>query len=117
MASKIVRSERFIQNTKEVTDFAKKHGLQVKPFNNGYQLRLGGVIDIYPVNKRWHYLSTGQRGDYTNISELDMAIFATDFNNRYSPVHDEPSYDTEAIVEMIVGNDNNKRRRWWQIWR
>lgn len=117
MVSKIVRGENFKRQTEYILEFARKHDLKVQSFNHGYQLRIGGVIDIYPVNQRWHYLATGQRGDYTTIDELDMAIFATDFNNRYSPEHHELSYDTEAIIEMIVGNDNNKRRRWWQIWR
>jgi hypothetical protein len=32
-----------------------------------YQYRINGVIDIYPVNKRWHDLRSGQRGNYNDL--------------------------------------------------
>lgn len=36
-----------------------------------YHLRVEGVLDIYPTNRRYHYLPTGKRGTYTqNVYDL-----------------------------------------------
>jgi hypothetical protein len=32
-----------------------------------YQYRINGVLDIYPVNKRWHDLRSGERGTYSEM--------------------------------------------------
>jgi hypothetical protein len=32
-----------------------------------YQYRINGILDIYPVNKRWHDLRSGDRGDYKEL--------------------------------------------------
>ena len=32
-----------------------------------YQYRINGILDIYPVNKRWHDLRNGDRGSYDEM--------------------------------------------------
>ena len=32
-----------------------------------YQFRVNGVLDIYPVNRRWHDLRSGGRGFYYEL--------------------------------------------------
>lgn len=125
MANSEARKRRFTENKAKVLAFAEKHHLQVRELNNGYQLRLGGLIDIYPVNKRWHYLQTNDRGGYDNIDELDMAVFATtpttpfiQVDTKYGPLSLKPKMwygpnptvhpDTQAIIDMIEGNDKKR---------
>lgn len=81
MANSEARKRRFEQNSAEVKQFADKHNLNIRELNHGYQLRIGGVIDIYPTNKRWHYLVTGERGGYTSITDIDLQIFRSDLRN------------------------------------
>jgi hypothetical protein len=35
-----------------------------------YQYRINGVIDIYPVNKRWHDLRNQERGSYGELIQF-----------------------------------------------
>src|SRR5205807_4294702 len=41
----------------------------VKPLTE-YQYRINGVIDIYPVNKKWHDLRNSERGEYQELVSL-----------------------------------------------
>ena len=38
-----------------------------------YQYRINGVLDIYPVNKRWHDIRSGERGNYNQMIKFVQA--------------------------------------------
>lgn len=65
------------ENTEIIEEFCAKHNLSLKYLNNGYQLRVNDVIDLYPVRQKWHYIKTGQRGTWEDINDLDLGIFYT----------------------------------------
>jgi hypothetical protein len=48
-------------------DKLRSMGYQLEDKNNGYQVRINGVLDIYPQNKRYHDLKANRRGDYKNL--------------------------------------------------
>lgn len=35
-----------------------------------YQLRIDGVLDLYPTGQKWHNLQTGERGMYSDPLEI-----------------------------------------------
>lgn len=35
-----------------------------------YQFRVNEILDIYPTNKKYHVLETGERGEYQDIYDL-----------------------------------------------
>lgn len=51
-------------------------GYEIREFTS-YQFRIEGVLDVYPVNRRWHDIKKNKRGGYEDI-------FA--FVQRYLPV-------------------------------
>jgi hypothetical protein len=53
----------------EKLDILAAYDYQVEPLTL-YQYRINGVLDIYPVNKRWHDMRTGQRGEYNELIEF-----------------------------------------------
>ena len=71
MASSQARSEWRERRTKIIMDYAKKYDLHVVPLNDGYQLRIDNIIDIYPTNGRYHVIFTGERGDW-HLSTGDL---------------------------------------------
>ena len=38
-----------------------------------YQFRINGLIDIYPIHRRYHVLKTGRRGNY-NYGKLKQVV-------------------------------------------
>ena len=32
-----------------------------------YQFRINGFMDVYPVNRKWHNIRTGERGTYQDV--------------------------------------------------
>jgi hypothetical protein len=35
-----------------------------------YQYRVDGILDLYPSNRKWHLLPTGERGQFKNITKI-----------------------------------------------
>jgi hypothetical protein len=50
----------------EKLDILVAYDYQVEPLTE-YQYRINGIIDIYPVNKRWHDIRSGERGNYEEL--------------------------------------------------
>jgi hypothetical protein len=50
----------------ERLDILAAHDYRIEPLTD-YQFRINGVVDIYPVNKRWHDLRSGERGSYEEM--------------------------------------------------
>lgn len=70
MPSKASRHHSLQRNTVIVQDFCHKYDLKLEQLNNGYQLRIEGVLDIYPVRGRWHNLTTHERGSWFTDGDL-----------------------------------------------
>jgi hypothetical protein len=49
-------------------------GYTVEAKNGGFHLRINDQLDVYPSNKRWHQLDTGDRGGYENMLALVKAM-------------------------------------------
>lgn len=49
------------------------NGYTVKQLTE-YQFRVNGKIDLYPIHKRYHVLSTERRGTYRNCLEFVRSI-------------------------------------------
>lgn len=58
-------------------ELIKQSGFTVKDLNNGYQIRINGVLDIYPVSKQYHDIKNNHRGSYRRNRML------ADFVKRY----------------------------------
>lgn len=42
-------------------------GFDVQDMNGGYQFRVDGKLDLYPIHRRYHVLQANQRGTYQNV--------------------------------------------------
>lgn len=109
MSKQMWRYAAFENNTKATEEFCEKHNLSIQYLNRGYQLRINGVIDIYPVRKKWHYLKTGERGEFDNINDMDLSIFEENTTVYLT---------TKPLSQAVITHtDSVKPRKWWQIWR
>jgi hypothetical protein len=70
MPSKYQRHKNFERNTRLIEAFCDENKIESEAFNNGYQIRLEGMIDLYPVRARWHNIKTGERGDWNGYKDL-----------------------------------------------
>ena len=114
MGKQVWRYAALTENTLDIQRFCAEKGLKLESLNNGYQLRVNGVIDLYPVRKKWHYLATGQRGEWDDLNDLDMSIF------NHHPVYTAATRENMYIansVDPIVKFNLAPRRRWWQFWK
>ena len=121
---------RFIDEKEKIKHFCIVHHLALHELGRGYQLRIGGVIDIYPVNKRWHYLKTGQRGSYDDINDLDLSIFNRDtirmgdYTPHESMLNEVSPFERNQYIPPLdiyrLEHPNTKlkpKRHWWQFWK
>ncbi len=54
------RAERIVEELKQVCEDLE---MSLEEINNyGTQFRIAGELDIYPINKKWHNITTGERG-------------------------------------------------------
>lgn len=70
MSSPAAREYYRKKRTEMVEKFCRKADFVLVPLNSGYQLRIENVLDVYPVNGRWCWLPTGERGDWNSINDL-----------------------------------------------
>lgn len=64
------RYANFENNTKRIIDFCNKYNLEITFLNNGYQIRIEGLLDVYPVRQKWCWLSTNERGVWYSPEDL-----------------------------------------------
>lgn len=57
-------------HTLEVERFCSANNFTLTILNNGFQLRIEDMIDIYPVNRKWHWLLSGERGTWQDVDDL-----------------------------------------------
>lgn len=85
------------KRTKIITDFCAKYGMSVNPLNNGYQLRIENLVDIYPTNGRYCILQSGERGGWHNYNDLKELML------RVIPAHGIKTYDVRRGEQPISG--------------
>lgn len=76
MSSPEARERWRTKRTDEIEHFCSKNGFSLVPLNNGYQLRIENVIDVYPTNGRWCWLPTGERGGFHTTNDLRKVMLA-----------------------------------------
>lgn len=64
------RHSALTRNSKGIIDFCDQFDLEWEEMNGLYQIRIEGVMDIYPVRKKYHWLPDGSRGDWVNLPNL-----------------------------------------------
>ena len=65
-------------------------GFKVHEFTP-YQFRVENVLDVYPVNRRWHDIEKNIRGTYKDISEFVIRFFG---NKLLTKKHDKNQKST-----------------------
>lgn len=128
MPSKIVNQRNFELNTRKIREFCKKYGMDLVELNNGYQMRIEDLVDLYPVRGRWHNIKTGERGDWFGEEDLRKLMLFAIPEMKVVEVKDGEMSWPKTDGEMIIGNrpfEVNKlepiemfykKPKWWQ-WR
>ena len=70
MSSSAARQHWREKRTEIVEQFCRHNSFKLEYLNQGYQLRIEGVMDVYPTNGRWCWLPTGERGGWHNDRDL-----------------------------------------------
>ena len=65
------RSARLPERQAEI-DALRGKGFDVQELNARYQFRIDGIVDLYPLHRRYHVLTTGKRGGYTDPVTVAM---------------------------------------------
>jgi hypothetical protein len=76
MSSAAARQRHQERRTKVARQFAKAYNFKLTELNNGYQLRIENELDLYPVNGRWCWLPTGERGDFETVMDIHNVMLA-----------------------------------------
>lgn len=72
-----------------VKRFCDKYHFTLVTLNNGYQLRIENVLDVYPVRGRWCWLPTGERGGWDNANDLRAIMLK----------HLPPKLETDGYIQ------------------
>lgn len=62
--------QRRAENLLEVKAFCEAVGLEYRFMNGDWQVRIEEVFDVYPTNKKFCWLATGEWGIYDDFEEL-----------------------------------------------
>jgi hypothetical protein len=72
--SKATNRQSQNRNTKVLMDFCREYGFEFKELNQGFQYRIEGVLDVYPVRGRYHALTTQERGSWHTAQDLRRVL-------------------------------------------
>lgn len=125
MSSPAAREFYRKKRTDIVLKFCKRNDFVLVPLNSGYQLRIENVLDVYPVNGRWCWLPTGERGDWNSYNDLrDIMLKQLPAQRpQFAPAGVEyttrEGFKTLAQSEQIMNvlSVPKPKRKWYQIWR
>lgn len=95
MSSPAARERWRNKRTDIVTKFCADNNFRLEFLNQGYQLRIEDCFDVYPTNGRWHWLPTGERGEWD--TEKDLRLTMLDFLAKY------PQLPTVTIRDKNTG--------------
>lgn len=123
MAKQMWRYQAFEENTEAIEEYCAKHNLGIQYLNNGYQLRIEGVVDIYPVRMKYHYISTGQRGEIDTLEGLEDIVqsLKDEIVSNIGGVIQYPKRDGVVTIGEQPNQLNvikpKRPRKWWMFWR
>lgn len=123
MSKQMWRYQAFEDNTEAIEEYCAKHNLAIQYLNNGYQLRIEGVLDIYPVRMKYHYISTNQRGEIDTLDGLEDIVksLKSELISNIGGVLQYPKRDGVVAIGHQPNELNilkpRKQRRWWMFWR
>lgn len=100
MPSKIVKQKNFERNTRIIREFCKENNIDLVELNDGYQLRVEDMLDLYPVRGRWHNIKTGERGDWNGYADLRKLML--DVLQMLSPLAQVESAEQELTIKYGV---------------
>ena len=72
-AQKMRRIKRLPLRQDEILSL-RKEGFSVLDKNGGYQFRINGYIDLFPIHQRYHDLRNNKRGSYRNIDDIKKLL-------------------------------------------
>lgn len=72
-ASKDRRAKNLNQGKCELQDLAEEHNFRIEHITE-YQIRVNGVLDVYPTNKKFCNLKTKVWGEYKDVKGLLKVI-------------------------------------------
>lgn len=55
--------------TLEINEMCAEIGLNVR-WLTPYQARIENSFDVFPTNRKWHFINTGERGQYNSPEQL-----------------------------------------------
>lgn len=117
--SKSTRQQLLRDNTALIEQLCARRGLDIESLNHGYQLRINGVMDLYPIGQRFHDLTTGARGGWGSPSGLRRLLQLDAVIAEAEPMPEELAEalatvsDTDRQVADILGYE----RQQWPNWR
>lgn len=120
MGKQAWRYAAFENNSVAIEEFCTKYGLTYRLLNDGYQIRIGETLDIYPVRLKWCWLPTGERGEIENVEELRQIMLdrlpnrerdiRQNYDGNAQGVSVVPATVTEEqLEERVVDLANDKR--------
>lgn len=104
MSSAAARNASFVKNSRIIKDFCRKYQFDLVELNNGYQLRIENALDVYPVNGRWCWLQTGERGSWETARDLRGIMLRMTGDSR---MYDKPPKNIYAAPIMIFDEAAN----------
>lgn len=69
--TKKLRNRKAVLSGKESIMSLAQYGFKVEELSP-YQFRVNDQLDLYPTSKKYHDVMRGTRGDYWNITVLDI---------------------------------------------
>lgn len=109
MSSQAARERYFYKRTNSIEKFCNQYGFSFVKLNNGYQVRIENVVDVYPVNGRFHWLQSGERGEWDNSNDL-RRLFLDKLPGGHPPLNEPRKHETQYLTvnELLMNNDKLK---------
>lgn len=95
------RHQAFETNGELIAKFCDDNNFKYEFLNNGYQMRIEGLIDVYPVRLKWHWLSTGERGQLQDVQELATVMLDRIPDTKVVEVIDEVAFVPADQLEKV----------------
>lgn len=67
-------TESYINWLEVLVDRLRPYDVTIQKITE-WQYRINGTLDLYPVNRRYHNIKTGKRGDYLDFVSFTVRYF------------------------------------------
>jgi hypothetical protein len=62
------------RNLVGIKEFIEELGLEYRFLAGDWHMRIENKLDVFPTRQRYHVLSTGERGSFTNSDQLGEIV-------------------------------------------